>query len=63
MDHTINQLKSRMNNELDFLKDFELKREDIQDEIKAYVDAINIFEQYYYGEKRTNLETVLAYYD
>lgn len=62
MDHAINELKNRMDNTIDFLKEFELKKEEIQVEIKAYVDAINALEQYYYDEKRTTLEIVLAYY-
>lgn len=61
MDHAIEGLVSQMNAAMDLYRDF-VSKEDVKEEIKAYVDAINILELYYYGEKKTNLETVLSFY-
>lgn len=59
MDHAISQLADYMMSTLDTYRDAGLSNEEIKDEIKAFVDSINILELYYYGEKRTSLEAVL----
>lgn len=40
-----------------------IPKEDIEQEIEAFVKAINELELYYYEEKSTKLEEVLAYYE
>lgn len=57
MDHAIEELKSRMESAISLYSD--IPKEDIEDEIKAYVKAINELELYYYGRKITTLEAVL----
>lgn len=47
-----------MRSTLDMYKEMDLSTNEIKSEIKAYVDAINILEVYYYGKKKTSLEAV-----
>lgn len=60
MDHAISNLESYMQSAIDMYRDVGLEEEDFIAEIRAYVNALNSLELYYYGEKRTSLDTVLA---
>lgn len=60
MDHAINQLKERMTATIDMSKDIGITNMDMEYEIQAYVDAINVLEVYYYGEKKTSIIQVLS---
>lgn len=59
VDHAISSLRDYMRSTLDMYKEMDLSTNEIKSEIKAYVDAINVLEIYYYGEKKTSLEAVL----
>lgn len=61
MDYAIADLKSRMQATIELYGGI-VPKEDVKAEIKAYIDAINILELYYYEEKRTSLEAVLSSY-
>lgn len=62
MDHAINNLRSYMQSSIDMYSDIGLKKDDIKEEIKAYTDAMNKLEAYYYGKKQTSLDVVLSSY-
>ena len=57
MDHAIESLKQFLWAELDAYHEGYSTKE----ELKAYVKAINELEKYYYGEKKTDLKTILAF--
>lgn len=59
MDHAINQLRGYMLATVDMWKD-NASKEEMRSEMKAYVDALNSMEKYYYGKPKTSLETVLS---
>jgi hypothetical protein len=60
LDHAIEGLKEHMRATIEVYRDY--SREDIEEEVKAYVEAINVLEYYYYGEKKTSLDDVLAHF-
>jgi len=60
MDHAISNLESYMQSAIDMYSDLELEKEAFIAEIRAYVDSLNVLEIYYYGSKKTSLDTVLA---
>lgn len=62
MDHAIADLKNRLQGAIEMYQGY-LPREQIEPEIKAYVKSINILEEYYYGEKKTDLEVILAFFE
>lgn len=62
MDHAINNLRSYMQSSIDMYRDIGLEKDEIKDEIRAYVDSLNKLENYYYGQKQTSLDAVLAHY-
>lgn len=51
-----------MQSSIDMYSDIGLEKDEIKDEVKAYTDALNKLEIYYYGEKQTSLDAVLAHY-
>lgn len=53
MDHAINDLRERLNAEIELYRQgcYGTSKEVLQ----VYVDAMNVFELYEYGEKRTDL--------
>lgn len=57
MDHAINDLKSRMESTIDLYSD--IPKKEIEQEIMAYVKAINVLEEYYHERKITTLENAL----
>lgn len=59
MDHAINDLQERLNATIDIWEDV-IPKNQLEPEIKAYVEAMNVLEQYYYGEKKTILANVMA---
>jgi len=63
MDHAIGNLKSYMEATLDTYQDLDLTKKEAKTEIKAYVDALNSLERYYYGKEETKLEMVLSRFE
>lgn len=61
MNYAISGLQRRMNATIDIYRE-EVSRQYIEEEIRAYVYAINELELYLYGEERTKLELVLLDY-
>lgn len=57
MDHAIDELKERMIATIFMYRD-DLSFDEIESEIQAYIEAINILEVYYYSEKKTRIEQV-----
>lgn len=55
MDHAIAALKSHLFATLDAYYEGYTTKE----ELEAYVKAINVLEEAYYGEKKTHLKTIL----
>jgi len=60
MDHAINQLREYMRATISVNEG--MAATEVRDEIKTYVDALNVMEKHYYGEERTNLEEILVTY-
>lgn len=58
MKQSIEMLKFDMRATIDFHQDV-LSKDDLREEIQAYVDAINVLELYMYDEKQTKLEDIL----
>lgn len=58
MDHAISQLKDYMwaviSTHINHTKS------EMREEIKAYVEALNVLEKHHYGEKVTSLDRVLS---
>ncbi|GGB42515.1 hypothetical protein GCM10011409_20120 [Lentibacillus populi] len=62
MKQAIFDLKDRMESKIDLCRGI-VPKEDIQDEIGAFVKAINELEKFYYGEAITRLDVVLSDYE
>lgn len=58
MDHAISQLKDYMWSVISTHTDY--TREEMEPEIKAYVEALNVLEKHHYGEKVTSIDRVLS---
>lgn len=60
MDHAISQLREYMRATISVNEG--MAATEVRDEMKAYVDALNVLEKHLYGEEITNLEEILATY-
>lgn len=57
MDHAIEQLRQYLYATIEVRKG--LSRGEVEPEMKAYVEALNVMEKHEYGKAQTSLETVL----
>lgn len=59
MDHAISGLSYWFQSAINLHYDMGSTRDVVREEFKAYVDALNVLENYCYGEPVTDLETIL----